>query len=179
MDDSINSGTDNKLPLFIGIGAIAVALLALLFAFKARGDAKALTEKLAGFEPAAVATKADLSVVSNSAAKTADIQQVAGDLSAFQTTVTTNFNTLASSVNEQGKLITGLTKGGKPVVGPTNGGTTAPVAGPGEYVVKAGDTGVKIAKANGVALSALTAANSGVNFSKLHVGQKIKLPAKK
>jgi LysM repeat protein len=53
------------------------------------------------------------------------------------------------------------------------------VAGPGEYVVKAGDTGMKIAAANKVAVSDLTAVNPGVNFNKLAPGQKLKLPAKK
>lgn len=53
------------------------------------------------------------------------------------------------------------------------------VAGPGEYVVKGGDTGTKIAKSLGVAVGDLVAVNPGVNFSKLKVGDKIKVPAKK
>lgn len=178
MDDSINTGTENKLPLFIGIGAIAVALLALLFAFKARGDAKALTEKLAGFEPAAAATKAEVSAVSNSAAKTADIQAVDQKFEEFKSGVQTNFNILATTVNEQNKIITGLTKGKTATGG--NGTKAEVVAGPGEYVVKAGDTSlIKIAKANGTTANAIIAVNPGLNPSKLHIGQKIKLPAKK
>jgi LysM repeat protein len=59
-------------------------------------------------------------------------------------------------------------KGGEPVV-----------AGPGEYVVKSGDTGMKIATANKVALADLLAVNPGVNWNKLGAGQKVKLPAKK
>jgi LysM repeat protein len=58
-------------------------------------------------------------------------------------------------------------KGGGPVV-----------AGPGEYVVKGGDTGAKIARANGVSLSDLQAVNPGVNWNKLGAGQKVKLPKK-
>jgi LysM repeat protein len=50
------------------------------------------------------------------------------------------------------------------------------VAGPGEYVVKAGDTGMKIATAHHVSVSDLTSVNPGVNWSKLKVGDKIKLP---
>lgn len=176
MDDTINSGSDNKL-LFLGISgvAIAAALIALLFAIKAKNENGKLADKLAGIE-STVATKAEVSDVRNSAAKTSDIQQVAGDLAAFQGTVTTNFNALANTVNEQNKLITGITKG-KPVT--NGGGTTAPVAGAGEYAVKKGDFGTTIAKANGVSLSALTAANPGVNFSKLKIGQILKIPAKK
>jgi len=64
------------------------------------------------------------------------------------------------------------TKGGKKGGGPV-------VAGPGEYVVKGGDTGAKIAKANGVSLADLMAVNPGVNWNKLAPGNKVKLPAKK
>ena len=64
------------------------------------------------------------------------------------------------------------TKDGKKGGGPV-------VAGPGEYVVKAGDGGAKIAKANGVSLSDLQAVNPGVEWTKLKPGQKVKLPAKK
>ena len=52
----------------------------------------------------------------------------------------------------------------------------AAVAGAGEYVVKAGDTGAKIARANNVSLPDLIAVNPGVNWSKLKVGDKVKLP---
>jgi LysM repeat protein len=59
------------------------------------------------------------------------------------------------------------------------GGKSGPaVAGPGEYVVKAGDGGAKIAKASGVSLSDLQAVNPGVDWTKLKVGQKVKLPKK-
>jgi LysM repeat protein len=52
------------------------------------------------------------------------------------------------------------------------------VAAPGEYLVKSGDTGAKIARAQGVALNDLVAVNPGVNWNKLGAGQKIKLPKK-
>jgi len=53
------------------------------------------------------------------------------------------------------------------------------VAGPDEYVIKAGDTFAKIARAQGATLADVQAVNPGVDASKLKVGQKIKLPAKK
>ncbi len=60
------------------------------------------------------------------------------------------------------------------------GGSKEPVvAGPGEYVVKRGDTLAKIARANGVSLTDLQAVNPGVDSKHLKVGQKIKLPEKK
>jgi LysM repeat protein len=62
---------------------------------------------------------------------------------------------------------------------PAAKGSSGPVvAGPGEYVIKSGDTFAKIARAQGVSLADLQAVNAGVNPSKLSVGQKIKLPKK-
>ncbi len=180
MDDSLNTGNDNKLPLFIGIGAIAVALLALLFAFKARGDAKTATEKLAGIESSIASAQTEISTVKNTSAKTADVQDVAGKLDTFQSAVTTNFNTLASSVNEQNKLIAGLTHKGAATNGTTaKPGVAAPAAGAGEYAVKKGDTFRKIATASSVTVVDLSKANPGVDSAKLKVGQIIKVPAKK
>jgi LysM repeat protein len=59
-----------------------------------------------------------------------------------------------------------------------SGSSAAPAAGPGEYVVKSGDTGTRIANGAGVSLQALMAANPGVDWNRLHVGQKINLPAR-
>jgi LysM repeat protein len=56
--------------------------------------------------------------------------------------------------------------------------STPVVAGPDEYIVKSGDTGTKIAAANGVSLADLNAVNPGINWSRLAIGQKIKLPKK-
>ena len=50
--------------------------------------------------------------------------------------------------------------------------------GYGEYIVKGGDTGMKIATANGVSVADLQAVNPGVNWGGLKVGQKLKLPKK-
>jgi len=61
-----------------------------------------------------------------------------------------------------------------PVVAPPV--VVPPPAAP-EYVVVHGDTLGKIAKKNGVTLSALKAANPGVDPAKLKVGQKIAIPA--
>lgn len=45
-----------------------------------------------------------------------------------------------------------------------------------EYVVKSGDTGAKIARTHNVSISDLTAVNPGINWSKLKIGDKVKLP---
>ena len=65
---------------------------------------------------------------------------------------------------------------------PAAAGTTPKgpvVAGKDEYVVKSGDTGTKIAKATGFSVKDLEAVNPGIDWTKLKVDQKLKLPAKK
>jgi LysM repeat protein len=57
-------------------------------------------------------------------------------------------------------------------------GGAAAVAGPGEYIVKPGDTGMKIAKATGVSLEALESANPGIDWRRLRVGQTVKTGGK-
>ncbi len=53
-------------------------------------------------------------------------------------------------------------------------GDTAAAPGPGEYVVKPGDTGTKIAKDTGVSISQLETLNPGIDWKHLKVGQKLK-----
>jgi len=50
-------------------------------------------------------------------------------------------------------------------------------ASAGVYTVKSGDTGVTIARVNGVKLAELMSANPDVNWTRLRVGQAIKLPS--
>ena len=68
----------------------------------------------------------------------------------------------------------------KPVVAEKGKKGEPAVAGPGEYIVKSGDSsGTKIATKLGVSITDLQAVNPGVNWSKLSVGQKLKVPSKK
>lgn len=55
-------------------------------------------------------------------------------------------------------------------------GEAPAVAGLGEYVVGPGDTGSKIADATGLSLGELVAANPGLDWRRLKVGQVIKVP---
>ena len=104
--------------------------------------------------------------------------KVKNDLGRMQTST-------QNTVNQIGELIGGLRadvdklkeEAKKPAPAAAKGGGPV-VAGPGEYVIKSGDTLAKIARAQGVSLADLQAVNAGVNPSKLSVGQKIKLPKK-
>ena len=65
----------------------------------------------------------------------------------------------------------------------TDSTATAPVVagadtGAGSYTVKTGDTLTKIAKAHGIKIKALEAANQNVDPAHIKVGQKLKIPSK-
>jgi LysM repeat protein len=101
--------------------------------------------------------------------------------------ITTLQNSMQAAVNQLGTELATLDEKikhmeeshvAKAVKGGAKGGAPA-VAGPGEYIVKSGDTGSRIAKANGCTLSDLESVNPGVNWTHLRVGDKLKLPEKK
>ena len=52
------------------------------------------------------------------------------------------------------------------------------MAGPDEYIIKAGATFAKIARAQGTTIDAMQQVNPGVDSRSLKIGQKIKLPKK-
>jgi LysM repeat protein len=64
-----------------------------------------------------------------------------------------------------------------PVMPVTPPSTIPAATAGGQYVVASGDTLAAIAKKNGVSLKSLQEANAGVNPRKLHVGQKLQIPA--
>jgi LysM repeat protein len=68
------------------------------------------------------------------------------------------------------KIETSSSNSSKPATTSSSSGSTT------TYKVKSGDTGAKIASANGVTLAKLKAANPGVNWNRLSVGQTIKIP---
>ena len=110
-------------------------------------------------------------------------EQSKKDISSLSRTTQEAFNTVAADLGNIHASITKIEESSKkaPVAGGKGKGPRAEVvAGPGEYVVKPGDTFSKIGKANGGFTSAEVASvNPDVNPAKLHPGQKIKLPTKK
>lgn len=95
------------------------------------------------------------------------------------------FATVGNYLSELQKSVTKLEDAQKKPAAHTTaaGGSKTsepPVAGPDEYIVKPGDTsGAKIARDHGVTLSDLMAVNPSVNWTKLKVGDKLKIPQKK
>ena len=160
------------------VGGVIVGVLALLVggygAIKASGLQKkvdAQEEKVAKID----GLESQLGSVSATADKSAK------DIGSLSRTTQEAFNTVAADLGNIHASITKMEEAAKAHVGPAGKGPRAAVvAGPGEYVIKAGDTFSKIGKANGGFSGAEVASvNPDVNPSKLKVGQKIKLPQKK
>lgn len=181
MDESINTGSENKLPLIISVVAVGAAFLALLFAFKAKNEANALKDKLADTE---TSLRTAVDKAGAGAAKSADLATVRDDFTQFKADVIAKFEEASRTIGAQNNVIRELVAGKKtaPTAGKADAnGATKPAAEPaaGEYKIKAGDTLTKIAKANGTTAQAILAGNPGLNPAKLKVGQIIKLPAAK
>ena len=148
----------------IGLLLGGIALLQISKVNKTLADHQLKIDKVDGIESQASA-----------AAATAD--KAKSDIAALQRSTQTAFDTVGpalQTLREDVTKIQELMK--KPVA--TKGGGGPVVAGPGEYVIKPGDSFAKIARANGCSLSDVQAVNPGVDSSKLKVGQKIKLPKK-
>ena len=117
-------------------------------------------------------------IESQAQAAGATADKAKNDIAALQRSTQTAFDTVGPALAGLREDITKIQEAAKKPAPSAKGGGGPVVAGPGEYVVKAGDTFAKIARAQGVSASDLAAVNSGVDSSKLKVGQKIKLPKK-
>lgn len=109
------------------------------------------------------------------------IDKASRDISSLSRTTQEAFNTVAADLGNIHASITKIEEAQKkpaPAAAAKGGSKEPVVAGPDEYVIKGGDTGAKIARAQGISLPDLIAVNPGVNWNGLKVGQKIKLPKK-
>lgn len=172
--DTISRENNSMLP----VGGIIVGVIALLL-----GGYAAITlskvNKTLGEHDAKLARVDAIESSANTAAAAAE--KAGKDVQGLTRSTQDAFNQVGGELGNLRASITKLEEGAKKPAAAekTKKGGEAPVAGANEYIVKPGDTGVKIAKAVGVSLADLQAVNSGVNWSALKAGQKIKLPAKK
>ncbi|HEX3728367.1 MAG TPA: LysM peptidoglycan-binding domain-containing protein [Opitutaceae bacterium] len=169
--DTISRENNSMLPT-IGVAVAAVALLLSAYAALNLSHVKQTLatheDKLAGLPDIASQASAANAGVQQVKQSLADVAKGANDAFA---TVSSQIGALQAQVKtlEESHAARATAKGGK-------GGPV--VAGPGEYVVKPGDSLAKIARANGCTLSELQSVNPGVESKKLHIGQKLKLPEK-
>ncbi len=168
MDTISRESNSSYLPIagvLVGVLALIIAAAAL---FKANSVGKKVPDQL-GERLSSVESSASAAASSADTAK-ANIQKL-------QSSVQGAFDQIGPEIANIKTSITNLENAAKARAAAPKAGAKAGepvVAGPGEYVVKPGDTGMKISKATGVSLADLEAANPGIDWKRLRVGQKIK-----
>ena len=175
MDTISRESSPSYLPiagLIAGLVGLLLGGIALANASKANKAAAAATEQV----NAQVARIDGVEAGVSDARSTAE--RAASNIASLQRSTQDAFTAVAG---EMGKINGELAKLQEAAKAPRAAArATGPVtAGPDEYVIAGGDTGAKIARARGVSLADLQAVNPGVDWTKLKVGQKIKLPAKR
>ncbi len=171
--DTISRENNSMLP----VGGIVVGVIGLLFGAIALFQISKVNKTLADHQ-----AKVDLVDGIKGQAETAATvaEKSSKDLAGLARQTQDAFTQVGGELGNLRGSITKLEEAAKkpaPAADKKGGGGPV-VAGPGEYVIKAGDTFAKIARANGVSPADLAAVNPGVDSSKLRVGQKIKLPKK-
>lgn len=173
--DTISRENNSFLPLAGVIAGALALLLAIVALFKLSA---------AGKEIAAIKEDTNsriMSMESQVSSTASNVESVRGSVTRLTNDMKTAFQSVADEIGGVRADITKFQDAlAKPKAAAAGGAAKGPVvAGPGEYIVKAGDvSGTKIAKANGVSIADLQAVNPGVNWSKLKIGQKLKLPQK-
>lgn len=171
--DTISRENNSMLP----VAGVVVGVIGLLLGGIALVQLSKVKQTVSEHD-AKVATIDGIKATADGAAATAD--KAKADLSALSRSTQDAFNQVGPALTglreDVTKIQESLKKPAPAADGKKGGGPV--VAGPGEYVIKAGDTFAKIARARGVSPADLAAVNPGVDSSKLKVGQKIKLPAK-
>jgi len=172
--DTISRENTSYLPIAgVIVGVIALVLSAVALA-KVSSNGKTLaahTEKI---------DKID-TIESEARNAMASSEKAAGNVTNLTRSMQTAFDQVALELgNVKGELVKLQEAGRAPVraAGPAAGAAKAgpAVAGPDEHIVKGGETGAKIARTHSVSIADLTAVNPGINWSKLKVGDKLKLP---
>lgn len=170
--DTISRENNSYLPVagvLVGVIALVLSVVALAKISSAKKEISAQVEPISLRIDEAEGQARNAAAAADKAS--GGINKLASDTQAAFTQV----------AQELGNIRGEITKVQEAKVAPKAAAKTAgPVtAGPDEYIVKGGDTGYKIATANGVSVADLQAVNPGVSWTALKVGQKIKLPAKK
>ena len=176
--DTISRENNSILPIAGVIAGALALLLAVVALFKLSSAGKEITLLKEDLNSRIGSVEAQVTAAADAANTAKNLtNRLQGDTqSAFQQVA----DQIGSVRADIAKVQESLTKP-KAAAGPagTKAAKEPAVAGPDEYIVKAGDvSGTKIAKANGVSIADLQAVNPGVNWSKLKIGDKLKLPKK-
>jgi LysM repeat protein len=162
-------------PSYLPIAGVVIGAIACILSISALVSHNKLSKKV---PEGLVDTVAKIDVMDGEIrSATAAAEQAKGGVSSLSRSSQNAFDAAGAQIQELRGEIEKLKEAAKPKA-PVKGVKGPVVAGEGEYVVKPGDLPSKIAKANGCTVAELQAVNPSVNWSKLHAGQKIKLPKK-
>lgn len=175
--DTISSESNET--SYLPIAALIIAILAGIFAVVGFLKVRAV-EKTVASQTALNARVQELETQVRTAVTTLEsattrIEKVRSDTNSAFGQVGEIIGTLRTDIAKMQESATA-----RPVAAPASSGGSnpAPTAAAGEYIVKSGDTGSKIARDAGVTLAQLLAANPGVNWNRLTVGQVVKIPGR-
>ncbi|MDB4385287.1 LysM peptidoglycan-binding domain-containing protein [Opitutaceae bacterium] len=178
--DTISSDNNESFS-YLPILALIVGLIAGVLGGVALAKVSNINQSLS--EQSAVADRVDaleteLRKTSTSAEQaTARINKVASETNAAFKQFSDAFGELRTSVEEMHASPTPVqTTSTSSSEGDSSGASAAPATAAGQYTVKGGDTGSKIARDAGISLNALLNANPGVNWNRLSVGQALNIP---
>src|SRR5471032_2265759 len=161
--DTISRENNSMLPA-VGVAVGAVALLLAAYSAISLSKIKATVatheEKLSHLDDiasqaSAASTKAD--------AATANLSKLHDETQTAVNQIGASLGTIQGQINK-------LEEAHKAPAGKGGSHAGPATAGPGEYVVKPGDSLAKIARANGVSLADLQSVNAGVDSKHLKVG---------
>jgi len=170
-------------PSYLPIAGLIAGLVGLLLGGIALANASKANKAAADADAKVTEQVARIDAVESAASNAnSTAERASGNIASLQRSTQDAFTAVAGEMGkingELAKLQEAASKKG--ATAKDGAKSTGPVtAGPDEYVVKSGDTGMKIAAANGVSIGDLQAVNPSVNWKALKVGQKVKLPAKK
>lgn len=168
--DTISRENNSMLP----VGGIIVGVIALLLGGYSAIKLSSVGKTLAAHEEKLA--KVDM-VEAQAGSAAATAEKAARDLSSLTRSTQDAINQIGTMIGDINAKLTKIEESAKAPARSAKGGAPV-VAGPDEYVIKSGDTGAKIARERGFALGDLQAVNPDVNWNRLNVGQKIKLPKK-
>lgn len=159
------------------VGGIIVGVIALLLSGYAAISLAKVNRTLAAHEEKVARIDTLESQVNSSSAAS---EKASRDIAALTRSTQDAFNQVGGDLGNIHASLTKLEESAKaaPVKAAKSGSSGPVVAGEGEYVIKSGDSFAKIARSHGCSIADIQAVNPGVDSSKLHVGQKIKLPKK-
>lgn len=174
MDTISRENNSSMLP----VGGIVIGVLALLIGGYAAISLSKVNKALTDMQPKIDKIDGIESTVNTAAAKAdkaaRDINTVTNETNGAMKTVGDYLSGLSERVT---KIEEAAKKAPPPAAGGGKKGGGDVVAGPNEYIVKAGDaSGAKIARDHGITLADLQKVNPDVNWTSLKIGQKLKMP---